>query len=330
MATLKDVASKTGLTVSTVSRVLNNRGYLSEETRNKVYLAMKELNYQPNEVARSLSKQKSNTIGVIVPHIVHPYFAKLISCIELAVSKENYKILLCNSREETEKELDYIQMFKSNRVAGIILCSYTIDIARFLDLNIPLVTIERTLDVGTASIECDNCQGGILAAKHLAECGCKNVVHFSGIRNAQMPADGRSDGFISVCKEREMQHKEYAHESQLYYEMEYHSYIEQVLNENPEVDGIFASSDLIAAQVIQVCAKKGIHIPEQIKLIGFDDVNVASLTTPTITTIKQPIKEMADQAVQVIVKTQNGEVVPSKIILPVSLIQRESTLTVSV
>ena len=99
MATLKDVARETGLTVTTVSRVLNNRGYISEETREKVYEAMKKLNYRPNEVARSLSKKSTNTIGVIVPHIRHPYFSELISNLENEASKRGYKMILCNSQE---------------------------------------------------------------------------------------------------------------------------------------------------------------------------------------------------------------------------------------
>ena len=123
MATLKDVAKETGLTVSTVSRVLNNRGYISEETRKKVYEAMKKLNYRPNEVARSLSKQTTNTIGVIVPHIRHPYFAELISNLESQAYHYDHKILLFNSQEKNEKEWEYMEMCTSNRVAGVILLS---------------------------------------------------------------------------------------------------------------------------------------------------------------------------------------------------------------
>lgn len=99
-STLKDVAERAGVTVTTVSRVINNRGYISEKTRQKVYDVMKEIGYQPNEVARSLSKQHTSTIGVIVPHIVHPYFAKLLSNIESAAAAENYKMIVCNSKEE--------------------------------------------------------------------------------------------------------------------------------------------------------------------------------------------------------------------------------------
>lgn len=325
MATLKDVAAKSGVTVTTVSRVLNNRGYISEETRDKVYLAMKELNYQPNEIARSLSKQKSNNIGIIVPHIEHPYFARLIGYLEREAVKKNYKIILCNSHAKFEKEIDYLEMFQSHRVAGIILCSRSVDIGKFVSLNIPVVSIERPVDVGTTSVECDNYQGGILAAKHLIARGCRYLVHFSGIENEAMPADARSKGFIKVCEDNNILHKEVESKADDYLNMEYHSLIESVLKENPKVDGIFASSDLIAAQVIQVARKMNIQVPDQLKIVGFDDVSIASLVSPTITTIHQPIKEMAQEAINCLIKCTEDSVVPSRIQLPVSLIKRETT-----
>ena len=108
MATLKDVAAECGLTVTTVSRVLNNRGYISDETRKKVFAAMEKLNYKPNEVARSLSKKTTKTIGVIVPHIRHPYFSEMISNIENAAGKHGYKIILCNSKGRNNKEKEYL------------------------------------------------------------------------------------------------------------------------------------------------------------------------------------------------------------------------------
>lgn len=326
MATIKDVAREAGLTVGTVSRVLNDRGYISQETREKVYQVMKELNYQPSEVARSLSKQRTNIIGVIVPHIVHPYFAKLISNLERAASDQKFKILLFNSREETERELEYMEVCKSNKVCGIILCSALVSVDKFIDLNVPLITIERDLEMGTASIDCDNLQGGMMAAKYLIEKGCKNLLHFSGILNEHMPADERAEGFVRVCEKYGVLHKEVQSNAGVYVTMEYGEFIEDILSqeENKWVDGIFASSDLIAAQLIQVCRKLSIEIPSQIKIVGFDDVNIASLTTPQITTIRQPIKEMAETAISLIMKCNKGEIVPSKTILPVTLIERET------
>lgn len=221
MATIKDVAREAGLTVGTVSRVLNNRGYISDATREKVYQVMKELNYQPNEVARSLSKSKTNTIGVIVPHIVHPYFAKLISNLEKAASDRSYKILLCNSRKERERELEYLEMLKSNRVAGLVLCSATVKTESLADLDIPVITIERNVGMGTASVECDNYQGGVLAARHLISCGCKYVINLSGVEQTEMPADSREEGFLDMCSQHGVTGIASKSRENEYYEMEY-------------------------------------------------------------------------------------------------------------
>lgn len=324
MATLKDVAAETGLTVSTVSRVLNNRGYISEDTRGRVYEAMKKLNYQPNEVARSLSKQKSNTIGVIVPHIEHPYFAKLISRLERAAYDKDFKLFLFNSKDKEERENEYLEMCKSNRVAGIILCSGTVEMQKFEGLNVPLVTIERFLDSGTASVECDNRQGGILAARHFKECGCEHILYLCGYSDIGMPADDRQEGFREICDRLGMKYTFHSSTADKYNTLDYHSYIEDALKSFPEADGIFASSDVIAAQVIQVCSRMGIRIPQDMKLIGFDDVNIASLTTPSITTIHQPISEMAELAVSLVKQAAEGKVVPNRTVLPVSLIKRET------
>lgn len=325
MATLKDVAKETGLTVSTVSRVLNNRGYISEATRENVYRAMKKLNYQPNEVARSLSKKSTNTIGVIVPHIGHPYFAELISNIESAAYKSKYKILLFNSKEKNEKEIEYIEMCKSNRVAGVILCSGRVGVNEFTELNVPLITIERYLDQGTAAVECDNLQGGKLAAQHLISCGCRHLLHFSGVTDEEMPADERAIGFKVECDQKGISNIEIKTSELQYNTLEYHDFIEHTLRECPDTDGIFASSDLIAAQLLQVCAKMNIKVPEQMKIVGFDDVNIASLTTPRITTIHQPIKEMAEMAISLLKSASEGKLVASRTTLPVTLIKREST-----
>lgn len=325
MATIKDVAREAGLTVGTVSRVLNNRGYISEATRNRVHEVMKELNYQPNEVARSLSKSKTNTIGVIVPHIVHPYFAKLISNLEKAASNRGFKILLCNSREERERELEYLEMLKSNRVAGLVLCSATVKTESLESLDIPVITIERNVGTGTASVECDNYQGGVLAAKHLIACGCKYIINFSGVEKTEMPADSREVGFLDMCRQYGVDGVACKSQENQYYAMEYHEYIEKIITENPKTDGIFASSDLIAAQVLQVCAKLGLRVPEQVKVVGFDDVNIASLTTPPITTVHQPVREMAEMSVDLIVRSDKGEMIPTRTVLPVTLVKRATT-----
>jgi len=325
MATLKDVAAECGLTVTTVSRVLNNRGYISEETKQKVHEAMEKLNYRPNEVARSLSKKYTNTIGVIVPHIRHPYFCEMISNIENAANKRGYKIILCNSKGAEHKEKEYIDMCRSNRVAGIILFSAGVEVQEFTDSNIPLVTVERFIETGTAAVECDNKQGGELAAKHLIDCGCKSLLQVSGVRENSMPADDRTVGFASVCEQNGVKYREVKTSIGEYNSLDYHELLEEALILDEEIDGVFASSDLIAAQVLQVCAKLKKRVPEDIKIVGFDDVMISRLTTPPITTIHQPIKEMAVAAVDIVIAAAEGNTVAKRTLLPVSIVEREST-----
>lgn len=332
MTTLKDIAKETNLTVTTVSRVINNRGYISNETRQKVTDAMEKLHYQPNEIARSLSKQESRTIGVIVPHIIHPYFAGLISHIELAANEKGYKILLFNSLEKKEKESEYLTMCQSSRVTGIILCSSSFETVQFEKLGIPLITIERFLDGGLGCVECDNHQGGRLAAQHLWECGCKRVVHISKILGVSMPADERENGFSEVCDQYGMYHREVKTSLEEYSSLNYGALIRRILEEEAGIDGIFAGSDVIAAQVLQICSEMKLLVPQDIRVIGFDDTFLARLTTPPLTSIRQPLSEMAAKAVEKIIKTADTSLksgqsasIQNKIIFPVTLIKREST-----
>lgn len=325
MATLKDVAREAGLTVGTVSRILNNRGYISSNAREKVEEAMKKLNYRPNEVARSLHGKSTNTIGLIVPHIKHPYFAETISNLENQAYKKGYKILLCNSQSIREKEKEYIDICTGNRAAGLILCSGTVDTKMFEQVEIPVITMERFLDNGTACVECDNKQGGELAAQKLIACGCKNLLHIGTIGTVHMPADMRTEGFREVCQRQGITFVELSTEEEQYNNMEYDELLESVLRKYPKTDGMFLSSDVMAAQALQICRKLGISVPDQMKIIGFDDVNIASLTTPQLTTIHQPVKEMAEIAVNLLHDAASGKLVPKRTVLPVRLIERETT-----
>jgi LacI family sucrose operon transcriptional repressor len=286
---------------------------------------MKELDYQPNEMARSLSKQSSNTIGVIVPHIEHPYFAKLISSLERAAYRNKLKILLFNSIGKDDREEEYIAMCRSNRVAGLILCSGSLETEKFKNLGFPVVAIERFLNEGITGIECDNYQGGYLAAEHLIEKGCRHLIHIGGLLKLPMPADQRKAGFEAACEKYEVDYDCIVSKQDFYDDMNYYSCIRKIIDKHPETDGIFASSDLIAAQVIKVCKERGILIPEQIRLVGYDDAAVAALATPGITTIRQPIKEMAEMAVSLLVQAGSGATVPAKTVFPVTLVEREST-----
>lgn len=325
MATIKDVAKEAGLTVTTVSRVLNNRGYISDSARKKVDEAMKKLNYQPNEAARSLRK-KSNLIGVIVPHVRHPYFAEMISNLEHVAYKAGYRILLCNTQDKEEREKEYVDICVSHRVAGIIIFSGNVSVSLFDEFEIPVITMERNIETATASVECDNRNGGELAAKKLIELGCTRLLHIgSNSDGVSLPADDRAKGFVETCEKAGVTHYEVSPDARDYSNLSYMEFDRKILNEYSDVDGIFASSDMIAAQIIQVCDSIGKKIPEDLKLIGFDDIIFAQYTSPQLTTIHQPIKEMASLAISLIRDASEGKVVPKQSILPVKLIERGTT-----
>lgn len=326
MATLKDVAKKAGLTVSTVSRILNNRGYISDDARKRVYDAIKELDYHPNEVARALQNKRSKIIALIVPHVKHPYFSSVISEIEAQAFMKGYRLLIFNSRGREEKEKEILDICKENRVAGIILCSGTVNVRLFEDIGVPLITYERYIDGSTASVECDNINGGELAARHLIGLGCRKIIMINGKSSTvSMPADLRWVGFTRICKAEGISYIEIAAEPEDFNSMDYLEKIRNSFSDHPDVDGVFASSDVIASQVIQICREIGKKIPEDIKLVGFDNTKIASLTTPQITTIHQPVDDMAKLAVGLLTDSIEGMTVPERSILPVSLIVRGST-----
>ncbi len=325
MATIKDVAKEAGLTVTTVSRVLNNRGYISDNARKKVYDAMAKLHYQPNEVARSLHKKTTNAIGLIVPYISHPYFAEMISSIEREASRQGFRIFLCNTKGKQESEKAYLDICTGNRAAGVILFSGSLSEETFVKMNVPVITMERTLGSATASVECDNWMGGELAAERLIAAGCRHLLVIgSTSSNIELPADNRVMGFRKVCEKNDIAFAEIDPGLQEYESLSYSELLENALKEHPETDGLFASSDVIGAQTLQVCGKLGIKVPEQFKIIGFDDSYVATLTTPQLTTIHQPIKEMAEQAVQLLKDAAEGKVVAKRMVLPVCLVKRGS------
>lgn len=325
MANIKDVAKLAGLSVGTVSRVLNNRGYISDETRKNVEDAMKQLNYVPNELAKSIFRQYTKIIGVIVPFVTHPYFGKVVESLEFYASKADYKILLCNSYFDRDKEIEYFKMLKGNKVDGIVLCSRNMDISDVINDNLPIITIDRILGDNIPCVSSDNYQGGVLATQHLISKGCKKIAHISGSPSLHLMANLRNSAFEDICRNNHIEPIIVTTSENQFSSMTYYDEIRQLFKNHPDIDGIFASSDIIAAQVIQIAREVGLKIPDNIKIVGYDDTNIAQLTVPGITTIRQPIEQISKYALELIINEINGEIVPMRTILPVKLIERKST-----
>lgn len=325
MSTLKDVAEKSGVTVTTVSRMLNGRGYVSDKTKKKIKQAMKELNYQPNALARALSLKKSDFIGLIVPSASHMFFCKIIDYVEHFVSKNGYKLLLCNSNLEPKKEIEYFNMLNANKVAGVIIASRTQNIDKNIAIDAPVISIDRIISPTIPSICSDNYQGGVLAAEHLIAKGCKKLVHISGSTNLNMDGNKRYYGFKEVCEKKGIPYVVIDATEEQFLSMHYETIINMIFDNHPDVDGIFTSNDIIAAQVIGICNKRGIKIPNQIKVVGYDNIDLCTLCSPTITTIHQSVKEICQYAVESIIFKTDNKTIPSSVAFPVTLIERETT-----
>jgi LacI family sucrose operon transcriptional repressor len=324
MATIKDVAERAGVTVTTVSRVLNNRGYISQSTRERVYQVMKEMHYQPNEIARSLSRKRSMIMGLIIPTISHPFFSELTHHIENYASSKGYKILICNSRMNKKKEKEYLDMLRSNRVDGVIMCSHTLEVEEYVKMQQRIVTFDRRI-ANIPYVASDNYASGVLAAELLLKRGCKQPAHICGNLSLDMLANRRTEAFMATVSKQGLQPILLQLEPDVFDYTFHKGKICELLQEHPDIDGLFISGDIIAIHAIHVCKELGISVPEQMKIIGYDDIHFASLMNPGITTIRQPTERMARKIVDLLDEMANGNQVMLENVFPVQLIERATT-----
>ncbi|NOU94723.1 substrate-binding domain-containing protein [Paenibacillus sp. LMG 31456] len=324
MSSIKDVAKLAGVSVATVSRVLNDKGYVGQSTREKVEKAIKELNYKPNEIARSLFKKQSNTIGLIVPDIMNPFFPELARAVEDMATKLGYNVILCNSDENREKEQAYLDVLKQNYVNGIIVSSNTLTAEQIGELNIPIVSIDREISKGLPTIVVENKKGAIIATRFLKNKGCKRIGHIRGTYGV-VNAEERCEGYTDVVAEEPWFRKSYIVNGN--YDME--SSVEatrELLCLHPEIDGIFAANDIMAMGAIKAAYQLGKKVPEELAIIGFDGITISTIMTPELTTIAQPIYEMGELATTILVSLMEQQSIEKTYYtLDIELIERKST-----
>lgn len=316
---IREVAKKANVSTATVSRVLNNRGYIRPETRDKVQLAMRKLEYYPNDLARALYKKRTYTVGLIFPSSVHPFQAELIQDIEYLLSKQGYKVLLCNSLNNPEKEIEYLTMLKKNQVDGIIVGTHNKDIDGYNNTNLPIIAIDRNLGVNTATVSCDNYAGGTIAVQLLIDHGCKKILNIRGDSSLELPANERTVAYQDLMKKYGFKPNIIEVPFVLSIEKK-REIIENYLHDNPEIDGIFAGDDLLASLAIFYLVTHHKKVPEDVKVIGFDGAKQTLLYNPWLTTIRQPIKYIAETATEKLINEINGKPETDQLKLPVTLI----------
>lgn len=326
MVKLTDVARKAGCSVTTVSRVINNYGYISEATRKKVHEAMAELNYQPNSVARSLQGKKTQLVGLIFPTVANPFFGELVSKIENELFNQGYKTILCNADDNKEKEKIYLQMLMANQVDGIIAGAHNLGIEEYQKTGLPIVSFDRKLSENIPIVSSDNFSGGSLATQTLYDNGCRHIYFVGNPVLDGHPTQRRLQGYQEKINELGL--TEHIHPIKFGETIELKEMAIKELLQNHTVDGIVASDDLTALIVLQVAQKLAIKVPEQLKVIGFDGSQMIQDYHPELSTIVQPIDGIAKLLVKLLqdrIAAPDESLTQQTYQLPIKLLNRKSS-----
>jgi len=332
-ATIKDIALQAKVSVATVSKILNKKDeHISDETRQKVIAIAKEINYTPNTLARSLVTKQTKTIGLILPDISNPFFPELARGAEDKASEIGYSIMYCNTDDNVKKEDQYINMLIEKMVDGIII---TQSVARknasvtLESVSIPIILIDRDIEGQSVrgKVLVDNMMGAYDAVKYLILSGRKDIAFIAGPLTSNTTKT-RLEGYKKALNEFGISfNKDYILEGQYKSEWGF-SAVRQLLEKKYNFDAVFCANDVIAISVVKALKDAGKLIPQDIAVIGFDDIHMASLIEPPLTTVRQPIYEMGYRAVEMlidIIKNPNEDIKERRILLGTKLILRNTT-----
>lgn len=319
--TMKDVAALAGVSVGTVSRVINHEHGIKEVTLKKVNQAIEELNYIPDAYARGMKKNKTETVAIIVPTIWHPFFSEFAFYVERELSRLNYKLLLCNIAGG-KGEIEYIKMLQENKVDGIIAITYS-PIEDYLATNIPFVSIDRTYtDKNIPCVTSDNKSGAELAAKKLIEKGCKEFAFVGGHNDTVNETKNRRYYFEAYLKSQKQTYHIFDFEEN---SGDFQIQLREFLEKYPTIDGVFAINDFTALDVIRILEKLGKRTPEDVQVIGYDGIRQAEEREYPVTTMKQPLKEMAKEAVRILMSIIANQPYKLQVTLPITYIEGPTT-----
>ncbi|MDU0451311.1 LacI family DNA-binding transcriptional regulator [Staphylococcus chromogenes] len=318
MATIKEVAHYAKVSVATVSRAINGNGYVKQETRDKIEAAIQALNYQPNEVARSLNMKKSKLIGLLLPDMSNPFFTLVARGVEDMAMARGYHIMIGNGAMDETKELNYLSMFKVNQCSGVIASQLSTPHAfeQLHALQSPCVLIDRAAE-GDTCVEADHVQGGTLQAETILQGHATSVLLF--YQNLDYTSfRARFDAAKKVLEEANVS---------VVTQLE-GALTEKLLEryiDTYTIDSIICSNDVMAFKVMQWLHTLNIKVPEEVQVVGYDDIPFASMFIPTLTTVRQPAYELGQQAAQQLIDELEGRVAPTSTILEVDMVHRAST-----
>ncbi len=324
---MKEIAKLSGVSIATVSRVINQNGRFSRETEERVRRVIEENNYSLDNLSKGIWKNKNSNIGIIVPDITNPHFSALILQMQMALFYGGYSTIICNTNESEVLEKKHVETLRAQNVSGVILISgnrYHEALRKY-----PVVYVDRPhmgTDGDAVIVESDNESGGYMAANEMLGAGCKNIV-FLMSRGTDVNQVLRYNGFLRALSEKGIpERQEYIKNNENVSIYSGKASITSVIQSGLEFDGIVATTDTLAAGAYLALREYGIHVPEQVKIAGFDDCMIADICGTGITSIRQDVAGMASIAVDMLIRQINGEKIPTtKRQMRVTLSRRAST-----
>jgi LacI family transcriptional regulator len=305
---MADVAREAGVSSMTVSRVINEKGEVSEATRERVLAVIEELGYRPSGIARGLATQRTGTLGLVVPDVANPFFADVARGVEHGAYAEGYNVFLCNTEEDPERELAVLKSLEEKRVDGLVLCSSRLEEAELrtvVSRHRKVVLVNRLLEGDSVgSVLIDDEKGGWLATRLLIEAGHRAIGYLSGPAVSHSGRQ-RAKGYRAALEDADVncdvswvRHfppmvaggQEVAHE---------------LLITQPEISALFCYNDLVAVGALQACSELGRRVPDDVAVVGYDDIPLAALVTPALTTCRVPRYELGSQTVALLLDQIN-------------------------
>lgn len=326
MATIKDIAKRANVSICTVSNVINNKKSVKPETRERIMAAIEEYHFRPKAVARSLKTRQSLMLGIMLPNITNLFFTEMTRGIEDAANQAGYQVVLCNTDEDPNKEKEYLSALYSKDVDGIIFIGSPAG-KKLLHQNIdtPIVSINGWKDDAVSSVTIDDFKGGYLAARHLLERRNTDLVFLTGSFSKQGFA-GRRDGCLRALAEQGRG------QDALQVQFCDVSFVggyektKELLQAGRKLEAIFAVSDVIALGAIRALVEAGLRVPQDVCVVGYDDIVLASMFIPSLSTIRQPKYVMGQTAVKLIFQKINDRTAKSEhVVVEPELVVRESS-----
>ncbi len=330
IATIRDVAIAADVSIATVSRVINGTRYVSPDLRARVLNAMQALGYQPNAIAQGLRRQATHSVGLLVPRINEPFFSQFAFALEKTLFSSGYRTLVCSTEESPEKEQAYVSILLGQQVDAVVyfpsIAGSDDNVARLIERSVPVVVVERQLaGFEVSQVLVTNFQGGYDGVRHLVDLGHRRIGVICGSLD-NIPHE-RLGGAQQAALESGVNADIRVIDALPDFKTGYDAAL-AMLRDRPRPTGVFALTDSMAVGVLHAAAELGLRVPQDLSIVGFDNIPLVSFLIPPLTTIAQPIYTMGETAARILLQQlEGGDPGPQTVLLETELIERASTAT---